>query len=45
MQNGRIADFTLVIAAAARVGCTRVLTDDLNSGQTIMGVVVENPLT
>lgn len=32
-----------IIQAAARAGCTEVLTEDLNDGQTIAGVSVRNP--
>ncbi len=35
----------LVVSAAARAGCDRILTEDLNEGQVIEGVRVENPLT
>lgn len=33
----------LILAAAARAGCTEVLSDDLNPGQVIHGVRVRNP--
>lgn len=33
----------LIVEAAARSGCERLLTEDLNAGQEIRGVVVENP--
>lgn len=33
----------LVIASAAKGGATRLISEDLNSGQTIMGVRIENP--
>jgi predicted nucleic acid-binding protein len=33
----------LVLAAAARAGCERLLTEDLNDGQEIDSVYVENP--
>jgi predicted nucleic acid-binding protein len=33
----------LVVAAAARAGCERLLTEDLNDGQQIGPVYVENP--
>lgn len=33
----------LVIASAARAGAVRLLSEDLNSGQTIMGVLIKNP--
>lgn len=35
----------LVLAAAASSGCVTVYSEDLNAGQTILGVRVENPLT
>ena len=33
----------LIVAAAAKSGATRVLSEDLNSGQTIAGLRIENP--
>jgi predicted nucleic acid-binding protein len=33
----------LVVAAAARAGCERLLTEDLNDGQVISSVCIENP--
>jgi predicted nucleic acid-binding protein len=33
----------LIIQAAAEAGCTLLLSEDLNAGQRIKGVVVENP--
>ena len=33
----------LIIAAARRIGCGSVLTEDLNHGQTIEGIRIENP--
>jgi predicted nucleic acid-binding protein len=33
----------LILAAAERAGCARVLSEDLASGQTYGGVAVENP--
>ena len=33
----------LIVQAAARAGCAAVLSEDLNGGQTIAGVVIENP--
>jgi predicted nucleic acid-binding protein len=33
----------LIVGAAASAGCRRVLTEDLNHGQIIDGVRVENP--
>jgi predicted nucleic acid-binding protein len=34
---------SLVVAAAKRAGCARILTDDLDDGTVIDGVRVENP--
>lgn len=34
----------LIIAAAASAGCARVFTEDLNAGQSVLGVAIENPL-
>jgi len=33
----------LVIASAAKGGAARLISEDLNAGQTIMGVRIENP--
>jgi predicted nucleic acid-binding protein len=33
----------LIVAAAAKSGSTRILSEDLNGGQRIAGIVVENP--
>jgi predicted nucleic acid-binding protein len=33
----------LIVAAAAAAGCGRVLSEDMNDGQVIAGVRVENP--
>ena len=33
----------LIIEAASRAGCERVLSEDLNAGQVIRGVRIENP--
>lgn len=33
----------LIVAAAEQAGCTRMLSEDLNSGQTYNGVVAFNP--
>jgi len=33
----------LVIASAVKGGATRLISEDLNSGQTVMGVLIENP--
>jgi predicted nucleic acid-binding protein len=35
----------LIIEAASRAGCERVLSEDLNAGQVIRGVRVENPFS
>jgi predicted nucleic acid-binding protein len=34
---------SLILAAASSAGCKTVLSEDLNSGQTILGVKVQNP--
>lgn len=34
----------LIIAAAASAGCARVFTEDLNTGQMVLGVAIDNPL-
>lgn len=33
----------LIIAAAARAGAVRIVSEDLNDGQSIAGIVIENP--
>lgn len=33
----------LIIEAASRAGCDRVLSEDLNAGQVIHGVTIRNP--
>jgi predicted nucleic acid-binding protein len=33
----------LIVEAASRVGCERILSEDLNAGQVIRGVRIENP--
>jgi predicted nucleic acid-binding protein len=33
----------LIIAAAERAGCGRILSEDFNSGQTYFGITVVNP--
>lgn len=33
----------LIVAAAARAGAVRILSEDLNNGQSIAGLVIENP--
>jgi predicted nucleic acid-binding protein len=35
----------LIIEAASRAGCDRVLSEDLNANQVIHGVRIENPFT
>jgi len=35
----------LIIEAASRAGCERVLSEDLNATQVIRGVRIENPFT
>jgi predicted nucleic acid-binding protein len=43
-RSARISHWDgLVVAAAARGGCARLLSEDLNDGQRIGGVLVENP--
>jgi len=34
----------LIVAAAEQAGATQIYSEDLNSGQTIVGVTVVNPL-
>ena len=34
----------LIIASALKSGATRILSEDLNAGQTIAGIRIENPL-
>ena len=33
----------MIVAAAVRAGATRILSEDLNPGQTIAGIQIENP--
>ena len=33
----------MIVSAAAKSGATRILSEDLNSGQRIAGILVENP--
>jgi predicted nucleic acid-binding protein len=35
----------LIVAAALKVGATKILSEDLNAGQTIAGIRIENPFT
>jgi predicted nucleic acid-binding protein len=34
----------LILAAAAAAGCATVYSEDLNAGQTVLGVTIQNPL-
>jgi predicted nucleic acid-binding protein len=34
----------LIVAAASATGCTTIYSEDLNAGQVIQGVRIENPL-
>ena len=36
---------SLIIAAAERAGCTRILSEDMNPGQSYHGIVAVNPFT
>lgn len=49
VDTSRVAQLSLwdalIIEAAARAGCERVLSEDLNAGQVIRGVHIENPFT
>jgi len=33
----------MIISSAAKSGATRILSEDLNAGQRIAGILVENP--
>jgi predicted nucleic acid-binding protein len=33
----------LIISSASKIGATRILSEDLNAGQRIAGIVIENP--
>ncbi len=33
----------LIIASAAKAGATRLISEDLNAGQTVLGVQINNP--
>jgi predicted nucleic acid-binding protein len=35
----------LIIASASKAGAARLLSEDLNAGQTIAGVLIENPFS
>ena len=34
---------SLIVAAAERAGCTRIISEDLNSGQSYLGIMAVNP--
>ena len=34
---------SLILAAASSAGCSTVVSEDLNSGQIVLGVKVQNP--
>ncbi len=34
---------SLIVAAAQRAGCSKILSEDLNDGQEYNGVLVKNP--
>jgi predicted nucleic acid-binding protein len=34
---------SLILAAAASAGCSTIFSEDLNSGQTILGLKIQNP--
>jgi predicted nucleic acid-binding protein len=34
---------SLILTAAASAGCSTILSEDLNSGQTVLGVKIQNP--
>lgn len=36
---------SLILTAAASAGCTTLLTEDMNPGQTALGVKIHNPYT
>jgi predicted nucleic acid-binding protein len=43
-QRWRLSHWgALVVEAARRAGCTRILTEDLNAGADYDGLTVENP--
>jgi len=35
----------LIIAAAQQAGATKIITEDMNSGQTIESILIENPFS
>jgi len=36
---------SLIVAAALSAGCRRLLTEDLQHGQRVEGLTIENPFT
>jgi predicted nucleic acid-binding protein len=45
-QSARLSFWdALIVSAASAAGCSRLLTEDLNDGQTIEGVRIENPFS
>jgi predicted nucleic acid-binding protein len=45
-ESNRISFWdALIVVAAAKSGASRLLSEDLNDGQTIAGVTVENPFS
>lgn len=45
IEDGAMISFwdALMVAAAVKAGATRIVTEDLNHGQTIAGIPIENP--
>lgn len=43
-MSGKTFLDTNILVYAASAGCARVFTEDLNAGQTVLGVAIENPL-
>jgi predicted nucleic acid-binding protein len=35
----------MIVSAAIKAGANRILSEDLNPGQTIAGILIENPFT
>jgi predicted nucleic acid-binding protein len=35
----------MIVAAAERAGCSRILSEDLNAGQKYFGITLENPFS
>ena len=42
-DDGRAQFLSLILAAAVKSGATRLLSEDLNPGQKIAGLHIENP--